>query len=156
LLPARCSAQLGEENKAQPKCAGFCALTNRFRSRHMRVLRWGLRKSQTLESVDKQALSPSRRRGREAEGGGLLNRYTGLNPYRGFESLRLRHLFEKYYESAGRRGGRRPCNRLRGCRFYAIWHLIGTRVVPGQFSPMRNKASIDSAAPSSPRSNRCA
>src|SRR5687768_2044822 len=30
------------------------------------------------------------RRGREAEGGGLLNRYTGLNLYRGFESLRLR------------------------------------------------------------------
>ncbi len=32
-----------------------------------------------------------RSRGREAEGGGLLNRYTGVNPYRGFESLRLRH-----------------------------------------------------------------
>src|SRR5688572_22545713 len=30
--------------------------------------------------------------GREAEGGGLLNRYTALKPYRGFESLRLRHL----------------------------------------------------------------
>ena len=26
-----------------------------------------------------------------AEGGGLLNRYTALKPYRGFESLRLRH-----------------------------------------------------------------
>ena len=26
-----------------------------------------------------------------AEGGGLLNRYRGLNPYRGFESLLLRH-----------------------------------------------------------------
>src|SRR6185295_2038564 len=30
--------------------------------------------------------------GREAEGGGLLNRYTVLKPYRGFESLRLRQL----------------------------------------------------------------
>ena len=30
------------------------------------------------------------RRGRVAEGGGLLNRYRGLNPYRGFESPRLR------------------------------------------------------------------
>ena len=30
------------------------------------------------------------RRGREAEGGGLLNRYTGLYLYRGFESPRLR------------------------------------------------------------------
>ena len=31
------------------------------------------------------------RRGREAEGGGLLNRYRVVKPYRGFESLRLRH-----------------------------------------------------------------
>ncbi len=32
--------------------------------------------------------------GREAEGGGLLNRYTVEKPYRGFESLRLRqHTF---------------------------------------------------------------
>jgi hypothetical protein len=28
-----------------------------------------------------------------AEGGGLLNRYRGLNSYRGFESLLLRHNF---------------------------------------------------------------
>ena len=28
-----------------------------------------------------------------AEGGALLRRYTGLNPYRGFESLSLRHTF---------------------------------------------------------------
>jgi hypothetical protein len=27
-----------------------------------------------------------------AEGGGLLNRYRVVKPYRGFESLRLRHL----------------------------------------------------------------
>ena len=32
------------------------------------------------------------RRGRVAEGGGLLNRYRVVKPYRGFESLRLRHL----------------------------------------------------------------
>ena len=31
-----------------------------------------------------------RRCGREAEGGGLLNRYRVVKPYRGFESLRLR------------------------------------------------------------------
>ena len=35
--------------------------------------------------------SRQRRRGRVAEGGGLLNRYTLLKAYRGFESLRLRH-----------------------------------------------------------------
>ena len=31
-----------------------------------------------------------------AEGGGLLNRYTALKPYRGFESLRLRQLLLIY------------------------------------------------------------
>src|SRR5205823_9190776 len=45
--------------------------------------------------VGPYSLSPRRswsrwRGGREAEGGGLLNRYTGLNLYRGFESLPLR------------------------------------------------------------------
>ena len=33
-----------------------------------------------------------RRGDREAEGGALLRRYTGLNPYRGFESLPLRQI----------------------------------------------------------------
>ena len=37
--------------------------------------------------------SAPRRGGRVAEGGGLLNRYTGQNLYRGFESLPLRHYF---------------------------------------------------------------
>src|SRR5690349_10326284 len=37
-------------------------------------------------------ISPRRRDAREAEGGALLRRYMGLNPYRGFESLSLRHL----------------------------------------------------------------
>ena len=32
---------------------------------------------------------------RVAEGGALLRRYTGLNPYREFESLSLRHLFHR-------------------------------------------------------------
>jgi hypothetical protein len=33
-----------------------------------------------------------RRCGRVAEGGGLLNRYRVVKPYRGFESLRLRQI----------------------------------------------------------------
>jgi hypothetical protein len=37
--------------------------------------------------------NPSRRDGREAEGGGLLNRYRVEKLYRGFESLSLRHKF---------------------------------------------------------------
>ena len=38
----------------------------------------------------RRAYRPQRRRGRVAEGGGLLNRYRVVKPYRGFESLRLR------------------------------------------------------------------
>src|ERR1700756_3732166 len=38
-----------------------------------------------------RAYRPEWRRGRVAEGGGLLNRYRVVKPYRGFESLRLRH-----------------------------------------------------------------
>jgi hypothetical protein len=37
-----------------------------------------------------RAYRPCWRRGRVAEGGGLLNRYRVVKPYRGFESLRLR------------------------------------------------------------------
>jgi hypothetical protein len=40
-----------------------------------------------------ETIVPARRRdGRVAEGGGLLNRYTGQNLYRGFESLSLRQI----------------------------------------------------------------
>src|SRR5580704_490900 len=39
-----------------------------------------------------RAYPPEWRRGRVAEGGGLLNRYRVVKPYRGFESLRLRHI----------------------------------------------------------------
>jgi hypothetical protein len=36
-----------------------------------------------------------------AEGGALLRRYMGLNPYRGFESLSLRHTsFQARYRTA--------------------------------------------------------
>ena len=38
----------------------------------------------------RRAYRRCRRRGRVAEGGGLLNRYRVVKPYRGFESLRLR------------------------------------------------------------------
>jgi hypothetical protein len=41
-------------------------------------------------SPRRRAYRPHRRCGRVAEGGGLLNRYRVVKPYRGFESLRLR------------------------------------------------------------------
>ena len=45
------------------------------------------------EARSRAGCATLRRRGREAEGGGLLNRYRVVKPYRGFESLRLRHYF---------------------------------------------------------------
>ncbi len=45
-----------------------------------------------LELHPKCTFPHVRRRGRAAEGGGLLNRYRVVMPYRGFESLRLRQL----------------------------------------------------------------
>ena len=48
-------------------------------------------KSAACGSPPRRAYRPDRRCGRVAEGGGLLNRYRVVKPYRGFESLRLRH-----------------------------------------------------------------
>ena len=48
-------------------------------------------KSAACGSPPCRAYRPYRRCGRVAEGGGLLNRYRVVKPYRGFESLRLRH-----------------------------------------------------------------
>ena len=52
----------------------------------------GLRRSASAAcgSALRRAYRPHWRRGRVAEGGGLLNRYRVVKPYRGFESLRLR------------------------------------------------------------------
>jgi hypothetical protein len=47
-------------------------------------------KSAACGSPPRRAYRPDRRCGRVAEGGGLLNRYRVVKPYRGFESLRLR------------------------------------------------------------------
>ena len=49
------------------------------------------RRLQSSEASGISRAAPAhRRRGREAEGGGLLNRYRVVKLYRGFESLRLR------------------------------------------------------------------
>jgi hypothetical protein len=47
-------------------------------------------KSAACGTPPRRAYRPCWRRGRVAEGGGLLNRYRVVKPYRGFESLRLR------------------------------------------------------------------
>jgi hypothetical protein len=54
-------------------------------------LEFGGLKSAACGSRLRRAYPPYRRCGRVAEGGGLLNRYRVVKPYRGFESLRLRH-----------------------------------------------------------------
>jgi hypothetical protein len=56
-----------------------------------------LRPRTNLPSRNGSGISRGRwRRGREAEGGGLLNRYRVVKPYRGFESLRLRHFRSRH------------------------------------------------------------
>jgi hypothetical protein len=50
----------------------------------------GSPKSAACGTPSRGAYRPCWRRGRVAEGGGLLNRYRVVKPYRGFESLRLR------------------------------------------------------------------
>jgi hypothetical protein len=52
--------------------------------------KFGNPKSAACGSPRRRAYRPYRRCGRVAEGGGLLNRYRVVKPYRGFESLRLR------------------------------------------------------------------
>jgi hypothetical protein len=58
---------------------------------HNRSVSIESRQSDACGSPPRRAYRPYRRRGRVAEGGGLLNRYRVVKPYRGFESLRLRH-----------------------------------------------------------------
>src|ERR1700761_5821269 len=49
-------------------------------------------RSAACGSASPRAYRPHWRRGRVAEGGGLLNRYRLVKAYRGFESLRLRQI----------------------------------------------------------------
>jgi hypothetical protein len=59
------------------------------------------------------------RRGREAEGGGLLNRYRVVKLYRGFESLRLRHshhINQLLSANSVARSARQSTNRTAGSR----------------------------------------
>lgn len=58
-----------------------------------------------------------------AEGGGLLNRYRGLNPYRGFESHPLRH-FNAIFNGAlcGAEAGRSQC---------LLWPCLWLHPIPG-------------------------
>jgi hypothetical protein len=52
--------------------------------------KFGSPKSAACGSPLRRAYRAQRSCGRVAEGGGLLNRYRVVKPYRGFESLRLR------------------------------------------------------------------
>ena len=72
-----------------------------------RLANWG--KSAARPAEAHSPGSGGRSCGREAEGGGLLNRYTVEKPYRGFESLRLRQISEPRLFAAVR-----PCLRSHG------------------------------------------
>src|SRR6185437_12425639 len=60
-------------------------------------------KSAACGMPPRRAYRPCWRRGRVAEGGGLLNRYRLVKAYRGFESLRLRHPPSLRFGAASRR-----------------------------------------------------
>ena len=59
-------------------------------------------------SCSQYGLSLVRRGGRAAEGGGLLNRYRALKPYRGFESPSLRQFFQPLMAASLRHKTRFP------------------------------------------------
>jgi hypothetical protein len=60
----------------------------------------------------RRAYRPPRSCGRVAEGGGLLNRYRVVKPYRGFESLRLRQsMFSRLSGDFSSRKRTRRCRR---------------------------------------------
>jgi hypothetical protein len=89
-----------------------------------------------------QAYRPYRRRGRVAEGGGLLNRYRVVKPYRGFESLRLRQstfsgtyrIFRPEERCRSRRGRRwpqrfPPAQKSAQCVFGPFWLWPGPSAI---------------------------
>jgi hypothetical protein len=98
--PARSPANSSESNWQVRKRRSTDAGDN-LPKRHRRLdcggwespsgLKLGYPESAACGSRLRRAYRPDRSCGRVAEGGGLLNRYRVVKPYRGFESLRLRH-----------------------------------------------------------------
>jgi hypothetical protein len=83
---------------ASPSEIGGLDRRSRDSLRGLRTSRLNRREFGGLESAacgspPRRAYRPYRSCGRVAEGGGLLNRYRVVKPYRGFESLRLRQQF---------------------------------------------------------------
>jgi hypothetical protein len=86
--------------RLRKKLAGVAALQLFVRARNLstRVAPTTLDQDQQIGVRDRFLRVESallRRDARVAEGGALLRRYTGLNPYRGFESLSLRQTFHR-------------------------------------------------------------
>src|SRR5258706_2400490 len=92
LVPDRRSSTLRSRGAFAYGPLDLCLL--QYHSLHFRRLSGDLRSALPGSRKSVQNVAFCRRRGRVAEGGGLLNRYTVLKPYPGFESLRLRQ-FEK-------------------------------------------------------------
>src|SRR5882672_7081987 len=93
LVPDRRSSTLRSRGAFAYGPLDLCLL--QYHSLHFRrpLRRWlsgDLRSALPGSRKSVQNVAFCRRRGRVAEGGGLLNRYTVLKPYPGFESLRLR------------------------------------------------------------------
>src|ERR1700722_15566351 len=93
-------------------------------------LKLGYPESAACGSGLRRAYRPDRSCGRVAEGGGLLNRYRVVKPYRGFESLRLRHFDDPQRQPVLRLFSHQPssldASRLAGVsqlRFHLLKHL---------------------------------
>lgn len=87
---------------AEPQAAAFrppCPASRPYSRAQAQRSRCNLR-NPACEPRPRRAYRAHRRRGRVAEGGGLLNRYRVVKPYRGFESLRLRQFCEACRVSA--------------------------------------------------------
>ncbi len=79
--------------------AGFVGARRPGRQRHQMAA--PRPESAACGSPRRRAYPPPRSCGRVAEGGGLLNRYRVVKPYRGFESLRLRQFPASSLRSQG-------------------------------------------------------
>ena len=130
----RCAAE-----KSGARCArrvatrttcGFCAESDVCPGK--RPQRWN--RSRSLKAAacgwpPRRAYRAFRSCGRVAEGGGLLNRYRVVKPYRGFESLRLRGS-PLYNNVTARRARRAPDIRLTSCKPGGWSSRRGLRVAP--------------------------
>ena len=81
------------DRRSGPTSPGCGISWHGLRTSRLNRREFGGLESAACGSRPRRAYRPYRSCGRVAEGGGLLNRYRVVKPYRGFESLRLRQFY---------------------------------------------------------------